>query len=207
MNPSKKGTIQRLREFAKPCKGLLASSVVLAALAAFFGIIPYAAVSQIISNLMRGQIQPGRIMPLVLLALFGYLASLWLSTYSTIRSHRAAFTILAHIRKAIFLIPLFYRVDRGRWLFCFKVPLMRSYKSDASTNVQTCSSLCTSSGFYKLQDGNRGKESRYQPEEISPAERPKERDAKTRDHRGYSCQDYRGGQRNTSWQKEVGSPQ
>lgn len=101
MNPSKKGTIQRLREFAKPCKGLLASSVVLAALAAFFGIIPYAAVSQIISNLMRGQIQPGRIMPLVLLALFGYLASLWLSTYSTIRSHRAAFTILAHIRKAI----------------------------------------------------------------------------------------------------------
>lgn len=101
MNPSKKGTIQRLRDFAKPCKGLLASSVALAALAAFCGIIPYAAVSQIISNLMRGQIQPGRIMPLVLLALFGYLASLWLNTYSTIRSHRAAFTILAHIRKAI----------------------------------------------------------------------------------------------------------
>lgn len=101
MNPSKKGTIQRLRDFAKPCKGLLASSVVLAALAAFFGIIPYAAVSQIISNLMRGQIQPARIIPLVLLALLGYLASLWLSTYSTIRSHRAAFTILAHIRKAI----------------------------------------------------------------------------------------------------------
>lgn len=101
MNPSKKGTIQRLRDFAKPCKGLLASSVALAALAAFCGIIPYAAVSQIISNLMRGQIQPGRIMPLVLLALLGYLASLWLNTYSTIRSHRAAFTILAHIRKAI----------------------------------------------------------------------------------------------------------
>lgn len=101
MNPSKKGTIQRLRDFAKPCKGLLASSVALAALAAFCGIIPYAAVSQIISNLMRGQIQPTRIMPLVLLALLGYLASLWLNTYSTIRSHRAAFTILAHIRKAI----------------------------------------------------------------------------------------------------------
>ena len=101
MNPSKKGTIQRLRDFAKPCKGLLASSVALAALAAFCGIIPYAAVSQIISNLMRGQIQPARIMPLALLALLGYLASLWLNTYSTIRSHRAAFTILAHIRKAI----------------------------------------------------------------------------------------------------------
>lgn len=101
MNPSEKGTIQRLRDFAKPCKGLLASSVALAALAAFCGIIPYAAVSQIISNLMRGQIQPARITPLVLLALLGYLASLWLNTYSTIRSHRAAFTILAHIRKAI----------------------------------------------------------------------------------------------------------
>ncbi len=101
MNPSKKGTIQRLRDFAKPCKGLLASSVALAALAAFCGIIPYAAVSQIISNLMRGQIQPARIMPLALLALLGYLASLWLNTHSTIRSHRAAFTILAHIRKAI----------------------------------------------------------------------------------------------------------
>ena len=48
---------------------------------------------------------------------------------------------------AIFLIPLFYRVDRGRWLFCFKVPLLRSYKSDASTNVQTRSSLCTPTGF------------------------------------------------------------
>ena len=101
MNPSKKGTIQRLRDFAKPCKGLLASSVALAALATFCGIIPYAAVSQIISNLMGGQIQPTRITPLVLLALLGYLASLWLNTYSTIRSHRAAFTILAHIRKAI----------------------------------------------------------------------------------------------------------
>lgn len=101
MNQSKKGTIQRLREFAKPCKGLLGSSVAFATLGAFCGIIPYITVSRIIADVIGGQVEPDWILLLVLIALLGYLGSLWLNTYSTIRSHRAAFTILAHIRKAI----------------------------------------------------------------------------------------------------------
>lgn len=101
MKQSKRGTIQRLREFAKPCKRLLASSVALATLGAFCGIIPYIMVSQMITNVIGGQVKPDRMIPLVLITLLGYLASLWLNTYSTICSHRAAFIILAHIRKAI----------------------------------------------------------------------------------------------------------
>ncbi len=101
MNQYKKGTVQRLQEFAKPCKGLLASSVVLATLGAFCGMIPYVTVSLMITDVIGEQVKPDRIMLLSGIALLGYLASLWLNTYSTIRSHRAAFTILAHIRKSI----------------------------------------------------------------------------------------------------------
>lgn len=101
MNKSKKGTIQRLREFAKLCKGLLASSVVLAVLGVFCGIIPYISVSRIIANIIGGQIESAQMCFLVMIALLGYLGSLWLNTYSTICSHRAAFTVLEHIRKAI----------------------------------------------------------------------------------------------------------
>ena len=101
MNKSKKGTIQRLREFAKLCKGLLASSVVLAVLGVFCGIIPYISVSRIIANIIGGQIESDQMFFLVMIALLGYLGSLWLNTYSTNCSHRAAFTVLEHIRKAI----------------------------------------------------------------------------------------------------------
>lgn len=101
MNKSKKGTIQRLREFAKLCKGLLASSVVLAVLGVFCGIIPYISVSRIIANIIGGQNESAQMFFLVMIALLGYLGSLWLNTYSTICSHRAAFTVLEHIRKAI----------------------------------------------------------------------------------------------------------
>lgn len=49
MNQSEKGTIQRLLEFAKPCRGLLASAVALAVLGALCGMIPYIAVSRMIA--------------------------------------------------------------------------------------------------------------------------------------------------------------
>ena len=101
MNKSKKGTIRRLLEVAKPCRGLLTSAVVLAVLGSFSGILPYIAVSRMIADIMNGRYSFGRILFLSLIALLGYLASLWLNTASTIRSHRAAFTVLKNIRKAI----------------------------------------------------------------------------------------------------------
>lgn len=101
MNTSEKRTIQRLLEFAKPCRGLLASAVALAVLGALCGMIPYIAVSRMIAEIIRERYVLSRILLLSLTALLGYLASLWLNTVSTIRSHRAAFTVLKDIRKAI----------------------------------------------------------------------------------------------------------
>lgn len=101
MNTSERGTIQRLLEFARPCRGLLVSAVVLAVLGALCGIVPYIAVSRMIAEIINGQYVFDQILLLSLVALLGYLASLWLNTFSTIRSHRAAFTVLKSIRKAI----------------------------------------------------------------------------------------------------------
>lgn len=101
MKRSEKGTIQRLLEFAKPCRGLLGSSVALAVLGAFCGIVPYISVARLIAELIDGSADLRSALLLALVALLGYLGSLWLNTLSTIRSHRAAFTVLKHIRKAI----------------------------------------------------------------------------------------------------------
>lgn len=101
MKQSEKSTIQRLLAFASPCRGLLGGSVVLAVLGALCGILPYVAVSAILARLIAGQADFGQFVLLALLALLGYLSALWLNTISTMRSHRAAFTILKTIRKAI----------------------------------------------------------------------------------------------------------
>ena len=101
MKRSENGTIQRLLEFAKPCGGLLSSSVALAVLGAFCGIVPYIAVAQLIAELIDGSVSLSGALFLALAALLGYLGSLWLNTLSTMRSHRAAFTVLKHIRKTI----------------------------------------------------------------------------------------------------------
>lgn len=101
MKQSGKGTIQRLLEFARPCKRLLGSSILLAVAGSFCGIIPYVAVSRIITELIGGHIDYGEILIFALIAFIGYFAALWLNTLSTIRSHRAAFTVLKYIRKAI----------------------------------------------------------------------------------------------------------
>lgn len=101
MKQSEKSTIQRLLAFASPCRGLLGGSVVLAVLGALCGILPYVAVSAILARLIAGQADFGQLVLLALLALLGYLSALWLNTISTMRSHRAAFTILKTIRKAI----------------------------------------------------------------------------------------------------------
>ena len=95
---AKKTALQYLLELAKPCKRLLITSVIFAVLGAAAGIIPYLAVSRLIIRICARDYTLQAIFVTALIALAGYLGQLYLSTLSTIRSHRAAFTVLRNIR-------------------------------------------------------------------------------------------------------------
>ena len=95
---AEKTALQYLLELAKPCKGLLISSVIFAVLGAAAGIVPYLAVSRLIIRICAHNYTIQTIFVTALIALGGYLGQLCLSTLSTIRSHRAAFTVLKNIR-------------------------------------------------------------------------------------------------------------
>jgi len=95
---AEKTALQYLLELAKPCKRLLATSVIFAVLGAAAGIVPYLAVSRLIIRICARDYTLQAIFVTALIALAGYLGQLYLSTLSTIRSHRAAFTVLKNIR-------------------------------------------------------------------------------------------------------------
>jgi len=95
---NQKNALQYLFGLAKPCKGLLISSVIFAVLGAAAGIVPYLAVSRLIIRICARDYTLQAIFVTALIALGGYLGQLCLSTLSTIRSHRAAFTVLKNIR-------------------------------------------------------------------------------------------------------------
>ena len=95
---AEKTALQYLLELAKPCKRLLATSVIFAVLGAAAGIVPYLAVSRLIIRICAQNYTLEAIFVTALIALGGYLGQLCLSTLSTIRSHRAAFTVLKNIR-------------------------------------------------------------------------------------------------------------
>ena len=95
---AEKNALQYLFGLAKPCKGLLISSVIFAVWGAAAGIVPYLAVSRLIIRICAQNYTLQAIFVTALIALGGYLGQLCLSTLSTIRSHRAAFTVLKNIR-------------------------------------------------------------------------------------------------------------
>lgn len=90
-----------LMGFARPCRGMLAGSVVLAVLGALCGMVPYIAASRGIIMVCREDYDFGGFALLAGIALAGYLGQVWLGTFSTMKSHEAAFTILGNIRTAI----------------------------------------------------------------------------------------------------------
>ena len=90
-----------LMDFAKPCKGKLIGSVVLAVLGAFCGMIPYIAVSRGIIMICHEDYAFSKLAFLALIALAGYLGQVWFGTFSTMKSHESAFIILRNIRMAI----------------------------------------------------------------------------------------------------------
>lgn len=90
-----------LMDFAKPCKGKLIGSVVLAALGALCGMIPYIAVSRGIIMICHEDYAFSKLAFLALIAFAGYLGQVWFGTFSTMKSHESAFIILRNIRMAI----------------------------------------------------------------------------------------------------------
>ena len=90
-----------LMDFAKPCKGKLIGSVILAVLGALCGMIPYIAVSRGIIMICHENYAFSKLAFLALIALAGYLGQVWFGTFSTMKSHESAFIILRNIRMAI----------------------------------------------------------------------------------------------------------
>ena len=90
-----------LMDFAKPCKGKLIGSVVLAVLGALCGMIPYIAVSRGIIMICHEDYAFSKLAFLALIAFAGYLGQVWFGTFSTMKSHESAFIILRNIRMAI----------------------------------------------------------------------------------------------------------
>ena len=89
-----------LMDFAKPCKGKLIGSVVLAVLGALCGMIPYIAVSRGIIMICHEDYAFSKLAFLALIAFTGYLGQVWFGTFSTMKSHESAFIILRNIRMA-----------------------------------------------------------------------------------------------------------
>ena len=72
-----------LMDFAKPCKGKLIGSVVLAVLGALCGMIPYIAVSCGIIMICHEDYAFSKLAFLALIAFTGYLGQVWFGTFST----------------------------------------------------------------------------------------------------------------------------
>lgn len=96
-----KAAMEFLMEYAKPCKDKLIFSVILAVFGAVCGMIPYIAVSNGIVMVCRSHYDLRAFLLIAAAALAGYLGQVWLGTFSTMKSHEAAFIILRNIRMAI----------------------------------------------------------------------------------------------------------
>ena len=96
-----KAAMEFLMEYAKPCKDKLIFSVILAVLGAVCGMIPYIAVSNGIVMVCRSYYDLRAFLLIAAAALAGYSGQVWLGTFSTMKSHEAAFIILRNIRMAI----------------------------------------------------------------------------------------------------------
>ncbi|QUH31916.1 ABC transporter ATP-binding protein [Vallitalea guaymasensis] len=77
------------------------ASVLLAIAGVGFGIIPYLAVSKLITRIFEKNYTWSNILYIALIALIGYFGKVVFSTLSTILSHRSAFIILKSIRQEI----------------------------------------------------------------------------------------------------------
>lgn len=101
MEKTQKNSTVALLIFTKECRGSMVLSVLLAVFGALFGIVPYLAAAELIIRMVEGSMTLSHALFFALIALLGYLGSVWLSTFSTMLSHRSAFRILKSIRLAL----------------------------------------------------------------------------------------------------------
>jgi ATP-binding cassette subfamily B protein len=92
-------SLGRLLGFARQCAGLLSASVALAAAGVACGMIPYIAVSVMLSRLYQGGASAQDMILWAAIAFGGHAGSVGSGTLSTMLSHKAAFTILKTIRE------------------------------------------------------------------------------------------------------------
>lgn len=98
---TKENSFKWILHFANQCKRNMTSSVLLAVISAFCGIVPYFAVSEIVILICKNNYDFSAMLLWAFVALLGYLGNTWFGTVSTILSHRSAFIILKNIRREL----------------------------------------------------------------------------------------------------------
>ena len=95
------GTAKKLLLFAGNCKGKLTGSVVLAIIGVMFGMLPYFCVAKITADFFYGGQTLESIFVWSILAVVGFLLKMIFTTWSSMKSHEAAFTVLKNIREKL----------------------------------------------------------------------------------------------------------
>jgi len=102
MKQKKTNPMGRIWQIAAKEHGRLLLSVVLAVFGVVAGVVPYFAAARIVSAIIAGSRDLNHYLMLVLVALLGYVLKSVLYASGLSVSHRAAFSLLAEVRKAIF---------------------------------------------------------------------------------------------------------
>lgn len=111
MEQKKQSFMQALDEFIRPNRQGYLFSVLTSILGVACSIVPYICAGQIITELIQGQTSVQKILPWVLFALAGYFLKVCFSNLSTSLSHKATFSILEALRKA--MVEKWQRVPMG----------------------------------------------------------------------------------------------
>lgn len=111
MNQKKQSFMEALKEFILPNRTGYMWSVVTSILGVTCSMVPYICAGRIIALLIAGKTDFQQITPWILLSLAGYILKVCFSNLSTSLSHKATFSTLEAIRKA--MIEKWQRVPMG----------------------------------------------------------------------------------------------
>lgn len=109
---AKRGPFSYLFEWAAPYKGAYVVSVLTAALEVLCAIVPYYAISRIVTLLIGGERAAGPYAAWIAVAAALWIASYILHAVSTTVSHKATFTVIADVRKR--MCEKLARISMGR---------------------------------------------------------------------------------------------
>lgn len=95
------GTVGKLIVFAQDCYGKMAASVFLAVIGILCGMIPYFCVARLTADFFYEEQTMKAVVGWSTLAVLGLLLKMTLTTWSSMKSHEAAFTVLKNIREKL----------------------------------------------------------------------------------------------------------